>query len=135
MCCTCALRYQDANPLQLAIDAKYGTRAELPIGEAIVAPVEPVLIAAAETDASLPARTVRFLIAAPTMVTPGPIEPGSRIQYQAALAAFQTCREHAPAGQGAIKAVACPMFGTGWGKVLPWVAAAQMWKAFTVEWV
>jgi O-acetyl-ADP-ribose deacetylase (regulator of RNase III) len=130
--------YQDVNPLQRMIDAKYGTRAELPIGDCIVAPVEP--LPEADSGASLPAgRSVRFLIAAPTMVTPGPIPLASRIPYQSTLAAFRACRERDCDSQGApggpcIKAVACPMFGTGWGKVPPWVAAAQMWEAFTVAW-
>lgn len=119
--------FQDVNPLQRAIDEKYGrARAELPIGESVVAPVEPVAVDGPR------ARTVRFLIAAPTMVTPGPISCGSRIVYTAALAAFRACREQHD--QGTVNAVACPMFGTGYGKVPPWVAAAQMWEAFVAAW-
>ena len=113
--------YQDANPLQLAMDEKYGRKqAEVPIGESVIAPVEPL-------DES---RTVRFLIAAPTMMTPGAIPIGSRVVYDASRAAFRAWR----GSDGLIEAAACPMFGTGWGEVPAWVAAAQMWEAFVVAW-
>lgn len=85
--------YHDANPLQLAMDEKYGRkRAEVPIGESVIAPVVPL-------DDS---RTVRFLIAAPTMATPGAIRIGSRVVYDASLAAFRAWRE----SDGSIEAVA-----------------------------
>ena len=113
--------YHDPNPLQLAIDARNGASAlpELPIGEGIAVPVE----------RSDPARTVRYLLAAPTMVTPGALPAGSRNVHEAALAAFRVWREREE-----VASVACPMFGTGWGRVPPWVAAAQMWEAFVQAW-
>ena len=53
-----------------------------------------------------------------------------KIRYRVpALAAFRVWREREE-----VASVACPMFGTGWGRVPPWVAAAQMWEAFVQAW-
>ena len=117
--------YHDPNPLQLAIDARHGPSAKLPIGQGIVVPVEP----REKKGVAAAARTVRFLVAAPTMVTPGALPAGSRNVYDAAFAAFRAWREREE-----ISSVAMPMFGTGWGRVPPWVAAAQMWEAFAAAW-
>ena len=114
--------YHSANPLQLAIDAHCGERpsgAQLPIGEALVVPVVP----------AKPARTVKFLVATPTMRIPGQIEKRSRTVYTAALAAFRAWR-----ASPSVRAVAMPLFGTGYGGVPVWVAVAQMWEAFVAAW-
>jgi O-acetyl-ADP-ribose deacetylase (regulator of RNase III) len=118
--------YQEANPLQLMIDAAYGEFSELPIGEAVVVAVEPL-------DGGRQ-RTVRHLIAAPTMKTPTSLPINSRNAYLGSLAVFRKWREHRAAGSRGMRTVAMPMFGTGVGRVPSWVAAAQMWEAFVEAW-
>ena len=76
--------------------------------------------------------TQRFLVAAPTMKTPGAIlstTPHNRTVYRATLAAMKAWRECDEIGS-----LAMPMFGTGWGSVPAWVAAAQVWEAFVDAW-
>ena len=118
--------FHDANPLQLAIDVRYGKGGELPIGASLVVPVVP-----GERSA---VRTVRFLVAAPTMRVPGALPLMSRDVHRAALAVFRAWREWDGQEAGPINAVAMPMFGTGYGEVPVWVAAAQMWEAFVEAW-
>jgi O-acetyl-ADP-ribose deacetylase (regulator of RNase III) len=127
--------YQHDNPLQQEIDARYGLYKPLPIGDAILVPVvypdytSQSCTAAAVEDGSLSAqRSVRYLIAAPTMVRPGPIDVGSRIVYSASLAAFRVWRS-VLFTHGVWK-VAMPSFGTGYGAVPAVVAARQMFEAF-----
>ena len=129
--------YKDVNPLQEVIDAKYGMFKQLPIGEAVLVPVSyrqpsATLSNSNDTDSSDTIRTVKFLIAAPTMVRPEEIEKRSRIVYKASLAAFQTWK--ANSHSCGIYKVAMPSFGTGFGAVPPIIAAKQMWEAFVDVW-
>ncbi len=129
--------YKDVSPLQEAIDLKYGQFKQLPIGEALLVPVsykenhDLSLKYAQETKIEV-TPSVRYLIAAPTMVRPEEIEKGSLIVYQAALAAFRVWRECAESHS--IYTLATPTFGTGFGNVPPIIAARQMWAAFVEAW-
>eukprot|EP01052_Picozoa_sp_SAG31_P033574 SAG31_NODE_3814_length_3859_cov_5.598936_4_plen_227_part_00 len=117
--------YHSANPVQLAIDATRGSRpcgAELPIGSALVVEVQ------GSNNCAI--KSVRYLVASPTMRVPGAIALRSRTVYKAARAAFEAWRGHQPM----ISSLAMPMFGTGWGRVPYTVAAAQMWEAFVDAW-
>eukprot|EP01050_Picozoa_sp_SAG11_P008055 SAG11_NODE_691_length_7699_cov_3.868026_12_plen_116_part_00 len=86
------------------------------------------------------ARSARYLLATPTMdgliERPGALSIGSRNIYFAALAAFRVWRNWGGdrVVDGHIDAVAMPIFGTGYGRVPVWVAAAQMWEAFVDAW-
>lgn len=126
--------YKDVNPLQQEIDVKYGLFKQIPIGDAILVPVT-YRTAEVDTTKQLDAsdlRSVRYLIAAPTMVRPEEIEKGSRIVYDASLAAFRAWRRNVTAHR--IKSLAMPSFGTGYGNVPPVIAAKQMWEAFVTAW-
>lgn len=132
--------YKDPNPLQQEIDEKYGLFKQLPIGEAVLVPVTHRSAAASTIDdlsagdsaLAEEARSVRYLIAAPTMVRPEEIEKGSRIIYKASLAAFRVWRRSVSAH--GIRSIAMPSFGTGYGNVPPVIAAKQMWEAFVMAW-
>lgn len=129
--------YKDVNPLQEAIDLKYGQFKQLPIGEALLVPVlyketHDMNVKYAQEAKIETTPSVRYLIAAPTMVRPEEIEKGSLIVYQAALAAFRVWRECAASHH--IYTVATPTFGTGFGNVPPVIAARQMWAAFVDAW-
>jgi len=129
--------YKDVNPLQEAIDIKYGQFKQLPIGEALLVPISykenhDLNLKYAQEAKIEATPSVRYLIAAPTMVRPEEIEKGSLIVYQAALAAFRVWRECAESHS--IHTVATPTFGTGFGNVPPVIAARQMWAAFVAAW-
>jgi O-acetyl-ADP-ribose deacetylase (regulator of RNase III) len=131
--------YQHDNPLQQAIDAQYGKFKPLPIGDAILVPVvypdHPSVsstAAAVESEPLSAQRSVRFLIAAPTMERPGPIEVGSRIVYSASLAAFRVWRTALQVH--GVRKVGMPSVGTGYGAVPAVVAARQMQEAFVEAW-
>lgn len=116
--------YGPPNPLQLKIYEVYPSH-ELPVGDAIVVPVERLVETNAKTDSDVTRSLVRYLIAAPTMAIPGPIETGSRIVYDAMLAVFTVWFR-----TDGINSIAAPPFGTGYGEVPVFVAAAQTWEAF-----
>ena len=129
--------YKDVNPLQEAIDMNFGQFKQLPIGEALLVPVSykenhDLNLKYAQEAKIEVTPSVRYLIAAPTMVRPEEIEKGSFIVYQAALAAFRVWRESAASHN--INTVATPTFGTGFGNVPPVIAARQMWAAFVDAW-
>lgn len=129
--------YKDLNPLQEEIDAKYGQFKQLPIGDALLVPVtykeiHDVNVRYAQEAEIEVTPSVRYLIAAPTMVRPEEIEKGSSVVYQAALAAFRVWRDCAVSHR--IYCVATPSFGTGVGNVPPIIAARQMWAAFVDAW-
>lgn len=128
--------YKDENPLQQEIDEQYGLFKQLPIGQAVLVPVSYRSTHTEDVSgyaiAGTAVRSVRYLIAAPTMVRPEAIEKGSRIIYEASLAAFRLWRRSVAAHD--IKSVAMPSFGTGYGNVPPVIAAKQMWEAFVVAW-